>query len=80
VRGGLPAAVIGKAERIREGLLVTLEQGGVYISSDGTGNWTRLDRDAERGQMNGFVEIRPGELLFGSQSEGLLRSTDSGHP
>ena len=71
-QGGLPAAVIEGVLRASDRYLVTLAEGGVYSSSDGTGNWTRLDMDAERSRMNGVAETRPGAFVFGSQSEGAL--------
>ena len=72
-QGGLPAAVVEHLERTPQGLLATLEQGGVYVSPDGTGNWTRVDQDGERSRMNGMAETTPGQWVFGSQSEGVLR-------
>lgn len=79
VQGGLPAGVIEQVRQSSQGIVVTLEQGGVYVSPDGISNWARLDQDAERGRMNGVVETVPGELLFGSQSEGLLRWDSRAH-
>ena len=58
--------------RASDRYLVTLVEGGVYSSPEGTGSWTRLDMDAERSQMNGAAETRPGSFVFGSQSEGAL--------
>lgn len=69
---GLPAASIGGGLRVGSGLLVTLQQGGVYFSSDGHGGWERKDRDAERGRINGVAETQAGQLVFGSESEGIL--------
>jgi photosystem II stability/assembly factor-like uncharacterized protein len=71
-QGGLPAAVIEGVLRASDRYLVTLVEGGVYSSPEGTGSWTRLDMDAERSQMNGAAETRPGSFVFGSQSEGAL--------
>ena len=71
-QGGLPAAVIEGVLRGGDRYLATLAEGGVYSSPDGTGDWTRLDQDAERSRMNGVVETRPGAWVFGSQSEGAL--------
>ena len=80
VREGLPAAAIGEGLRIGSGLLVTLQQGGIYYSSEGRSGWERLDRDAERGRMNGVVETQAGELLFGSESEGILQWRNASSP
>jgi len=71
-QGGLPAGVVDHVWPSSGGLVATLEQGGVFRSPDGTGNWSRLDREAERSRMTGLVETKPGQLLFGSQSEGAL--------
>jgi photosystem II stability/assembly factor-like uncharacterized protein len=73
VREGLPVASIGEGMRIAYGLLVTLEQGGIYYSPDGRGGWERIDRDAERSRITGLAETEPGQLLFGSESEGILQ-------
>jgi photosystem II stability/assembly factor-like uncharacterized protein len=73
VRKGLPAASIAGGLLSGSGLFVTLQQGGIYFSSDGRGGWERLDRDAERSRMNGVVETQRGEVVFGSQSEGILK-------
>jgi hypothetical protein len=51
---------------------VTLQQGGIYHSSRRREGWERLDRDAERGLVNGIVETQVGQVVFGSQSEGIL--------
>lgn len=80
VQGGLPAGVIESVSQTSQGVIVTLAQGGVYASPDGMGNWMRLDQDVERGRMNGLVETLPGQLLFGSQSEGLLRWNGGAKP
>jgi len=70
---GLPAGVVTHVWASASGLVVTLEQGGVYLSPDGRGNWTRLDQDAERSRMNGMVQTNPKQLVFASQSEGVLK-------
>ena len=80
VREGFPAAAIGEGLRIGSGLLVTLQQGGIYSSSEGRSGWERLDRDAERSRMNGVVETQAGELLFGSESEGILQWRNANSP
>jgi len=72
VREGLPTASIGDGLRIGSGLLVTLQQGGIFYSSGGRDRWERLDRDAERSRINGVVQSQTGTVLFGSQSEGIL--------
>ncbi len=71
-QGGLPTAMIEGTLRASDRYVVTLAEGGVYSSPDGTGNWTRLDQDAERSRMTGVVETHRGEFVFGSQSEGTL--------
>jgi photosystem II stability/assembly factor-like uncharacterized protein len=72
-QGGLPAGVVDHVWPSAAGLVVTLEQGGVYLSPDGTGSWTRLDQDAERSRMSGMVQTNARQLVFGSQSEGVLK-------
>ena len=79
-QGGLPAGVIDHEWLSASGLVVSLEQGGVYLSPDGTADWTRLDQDAERGRMNGMVQTNPRQLLFGSQSEGVLKRESPSQP
>jgi hypothetical protein len=32
-----------------------------------------MDRDTERGEFTGVVEVGPREVLLGSRSEGVLR-------
>jgi photosystem II stability/assembly factor-like uncharacterized protein len=72
IREGLPAASIGVGLQVGSGLLVTMQQGGIYYSSDGRRDWERLDRDAELSRVNGVVETQAGPVVFGSQSEGIL--------
>ena len=72
VREGLPTASIGEGLRVGAGLLVTLQQGGIFYSPGGRDRWERLDRDAERSRINGAVQSQPGTVIFGSQSEGIL--------
>jgi photosystem II stability/assembly factor-like uncharacterized protein len=72
VHEGLPAASIGAGLRVGSGLLLTLQQGGIYHSSGGREGWQRLDRDSELSRINGVVETQSGNLVFGSQSEGIL--------
>jgi photosystem II stability/assembly factor-like uncharacterized protein len=72
VAAGLPAASIGPYLRTPTVFVVTLSQGGMYASPDGHGNWTRIDDDAERSRISGLVETQPGQILLGSQSEGIL--------
>ncbi len=72
-RDGLPAGVVEHEWRTSSGLLATLQEGGVYLSPDGMGNWSRLDQDAERSRFSGMAETKPGEIVLGSQSEGVLR-------
>jgi len=74
VHEGLPAASIGAGLRVGSGILVALQQGGIYYSSGGREGWQRLDRDAELSRINGVVETQPGQVVFGSQSEGILGS------
>ena len=73
VGGGLPT---GRIERWLEGEkleLATLGGGGMYISRDRGTTWTRIDDDAERGRFSGLVQVGPGVILAGSESEGLLQ-------
>jgi hypothetical protein len=72
VREGLPAASMGEGLRVGSRLLVTLQQGGIFYSSGGRGSWERSDRDAERGRINSVVETQSGQVVFGSESEGIL--------
>lgn len=71
-RDGLPATSVEHAFRGDDLFLVTLGQGGIYRSVSGLANWKRLDQDAERSRLTGFAEVGPGEVLVGSQSEGVL--------
>jgi len=77
VAAGLPAASIGPYLRTAGAFVVTLSRGGVYASPDGLRSWERIDEDAERSRISGLFETQPGQILFGSQSEGILlwRST-----
>jgi photosystem II stability/assembly factor-like uncharacterized protein len=79
VQGGLPAGVVTDVRRTSQGVVAVIEQAGVYVSADAIGNWSRLDQDAERGRINGLVETGPHQLLFGSQSEGLLQWDGPAH-
>ncbi len=69
---GLPATLVEQVFRSGDLFLVTLGQGGLYRSADGQGSWTRLDRDAERSHLMGLAGVGRGEILVGSQSEGVL--------
>lgn len=70
---GLPAGLVENWLH-RENLWVaTLRGGGLYVSRDQGSSWARVDRDAERGEFTGLVEVEPGVVLAASQSEGLLR-------
>ncbi len=72
-QSGLPAAPIEKWLRGDGFLIVTLRQGGIYLSRDEGATWARLDANAERGRVAGLVAIEPGIVLVGSQSEGVLQ-------
>ena len=72
VHEGLPVASIGAGLRVGSGILVMLQQGGIYLSSGGREGWQRLDRDAELSRIDGVVETQAGQVVFGSQSEGIL--------
>ena len=72
VQEGLPTASIGAGLRIGSVILVTLQQGGIYYSCGRHDGWQRLDRDAERGRIGGVLETQAGQVVFGSQSEGIL--------
>jgi len=52
---------------------VSERTGGLYLSSDQGASWARMDQDAERGRLAGMVSLDPGDVLVGSQQEGLLR-------
>jgi photosystem II stability/assembly factor-like uncharacterized protein len=70
---GLPR---GQVERFLQGdnfLVVSLREGGMYVSRDNGKTWKRVDQDAERSRSNGLVEVAPGIVIVGSQSEGVLR-------
>ncbi len=71
-REGLPAAVIEEGMQANGLFVVALTEGGSYASPDGVGNWERIDADSERGRVTGMVETQPGQIVFGSQSEGVL--------
>jgi photosystem II stability/assembly factor-like uncharacterized protein len=70
---GLPAGPLEGWLRTKTFLVATLREGGMYVSRDTGRTWERMDQDAERGRFTGLVEIRPGVLAIGSQSEGVLR-------
>lgn len=70
---GLPAGQVEPWFRHDSLAVATLREGGIYLSQNAGASWTRVDRDAERGRASGIVEVRPGEWIVGSQSEGLLR-------
>jgi len=72
-QNGLPAAPVEKWLRNDGFLMVTLRQGGIYLSRDEGATWTRLDEDAEKGRVAGLVAIGPGVVVIGSQSEGVLQ-------
>ena len=72
-KDGLPVTLVETALRGEGFFLVTLGQGGIYCSVNGWANWKRLDQDPERSRVTGMVEVGPGEVLMGSQSEGVLR-------
>jgi photosystem II stability/assembly factor-like uncharacterized protein len=72
ITNGLPA---GRVEQWRRspGIWVVNERGGgLYLSQDDGGSWKRIDEDAERSRMTGFVATPDGGILAGSESEGLL--------
>ena len=71
-RQGLPTAAIEEGIRGSSVFLVTLAAGEMYVSPDGLGNWKRIDEGTERGRVSGLVETLPGQIVFGSQSEGVL--------
>jgi hypothetical protein len=79
-RQGLPSASIGQGLCLARGCLVTLKQGGIYYSPDGRGSWERIDRDAERSRISGLVETQTGQVVFSSQSEGILRWNGAKQP
>ncbi|MGB2635180.1 MAG: hypothetical protein WAM58_14720 [Candidatus Acidiferrum sp.] len=71
--GGLPAGRVEQWLR-QPGIWAASEgDGGLYVSQDAGNSWQRVDRDAERGKFTGLVAMPGGELLAGSQSEGLLQ-------
>jgi photosystem II stability/assembly factor-like uncharacterized protein len=72
-QNGLPAAPVEKWLRRDGFLMATSRQGGIYLSRDEGVTWTRLDTDAETGRVAGLVEIEPGVVAIGSQSEGVLQ-------
>jgi photosystem II stability/assembly factor-like uncharacterized protein len=73
VEAGLPAGQVEKWLRRENFMMATLREGGVYFSHDAAKTWTRLDSDAQRGRTAGLVAIEHGNVLVGSQSEGILR-------
>jgi photosystem II stability/assembly factor-like uncharacterized protein len=79
-RQGLPTASIRQGLCLARGCLITLEQGGIYYSPDGRGSWGRIDRDAERSHISGLVETQTGQVVFSSQSEGILRWNGAKQP
>ncbi|HEX8871670.1 MAG TPA: hypothetical protein VF758_02820 [Candidatus Acidoferrum sp.] len=77
--GGLPDAAVDQWLTGGGYILASLRQGAVYLSLDGGSNWRRIDSDAARGRITGFVEIQPGVVLAGSQSEGILGLNINAH-
>ena len=53
--------------------LVSERTGGLYLSLNQGASWNRVDQDAERGRFAGLVNLGNGNILAGSQAEGLLR-------
>jgi photosystem II stability/assembly factor-like uncharacterized protein len=80
VGNGLPAGHV-EAWLFSSRIWALSEQdGGLYVTRDRAGSWSRVDRDAERGRFTGLVATPTGELLAGSQSEGLLRLETASQP
>lgn len=73
ITNGLPAGRVEQWLRSPGIWVVNERGGGLYLSQDDGGSWTRSDRDAERSRMTGFLATPEGEILAGSESEGLLR-------
>jgi photosystem II stability/assembly factor-like uncharacterized protein len=57
--------------------LVSERTGGLYVSVDQGTSWNRVDQDAERGRFAGLVNLGNGNVLAGSQAEGLLRLAEA---
>ena len=71
-KNGVPAAFVEKALRGEDFFLVTLGQGGIYRLGSSWANWKRQDQDAERSRVTGMVQVGRGQVLIGSESEGVL--------
>ena len=69
---GLPAGPVDSWLHGDAHVIASLGQGGVYFSRDEGMNWNRVDEDAERGRTTGLVHIGQGNVIVGSQSEGVL--------
>ena len=53
--------------------LVSERSGGLYLSRNRGQNWTRIDREAERGRFAGLRKVGDGAVVVGSESEGILQ-------
>jgi photosystem II stability/assembly factor-like uncharacterized protein len=73
IEGGLPAGQVDRWLRGSGIWAVSEREGTLYISEDAGKTWKRADQDAERGRFTGLAVTQDGEILAGSQSEGLLR-------
>jgi photosystem II stability/assembly factor-like uncharacterized protein len=73
VEGGLPAGQMERFLHDSRFWVATERDGGMYLTQDEGSTWKRVDGDAERGRFTGVVTMGQGEILAGSQSEGLLR-------
>jgi photosystem II stability/assembly factor-like uncharacterized protein len=73
IKNGLPAGRVEQWLRSPGVWVVNERGGGVYLSQDNGASWKRIDRDAERSRVTGFVRTPDGGILVGSESEGLLR-------
>jgi photosystem II stability/assembly factor-like uncharacterized protein len=69
---GLPPGRVEQILGAGDVLIATLGDGGVYLSSDRSLSWQRIDHDAERSRFVGLAEVAQGKVLAASQSEGLL--------
>lgn len=59
-----------------ERCLISMDNGSLYMSSDGLKTWRRIEADAERGRVGAVLTVRQGRFLIASEQEGILVERD----